>query len=70
MKAAEISLHAGHAPRKLEAVDAGRRLTLTDGHQLDADLVFFATGRESRHSRARPGPGGRRREADGRGDRG
>ena len=47
LKLAGIGLHPGCSPRKLEANGEARRLTLADGHCMDADLVFFATGRKA-----------------------
>ena len=40
-----IALHPGCLPERIEAHGQRRRLTLVGGHTIDADLVFFATGR-------------------------
>jgi len=40
-----ITLHPGCSPQKLEAGGDGRVLTFGEGHRVQADLVFFATGR-------------------------
>ena len=40
-----ITLHPGSRPVKLEADGDERVLTLSEGHALRTDLVFFATGR-------------------------
>jgi glutathione reductase (NADPH) len=40
-----IRLHPGCRPQKLESHGDGRVLTLSEGHALRTDLVFFATGR-------------------------
>jgi glutathione reductase (NADPH) len=45
LQAQGVNLHPGSVPHKLEAAGAGRRLTLTNGRVLDADLAFFAIGR-------------------------
>jgi glutathione reductase (NADPH) len=42
-----IALHPGCLPERIEAHGARRRLTLVGGHAIDADLVFFATGRRA-----------------------
>lgn len=41
-------LHASQTVHQLEAAGGARRVTLTSGHQMEADLVFFATGRAAR----------------------
>ena len=41
-----IALHPNSTPHELHETDGGKRLTLTGGVTLDADLVFFATGRK------------------------
>jgi glutathione reductase (NADPH) len=41
-----IHLHPGRSPHELHEHGPGRRLVLTGGETLDADLVFFATGRK------------------------
>lgn len=46
MKVQGISLHSGCSPSRVEADGAARRLVLVDGTVIDADLVFFATGRK------------------------
>ena len=46
LKAGGIALHPGCQPRRLDAVGDGRLLTLTSGHAIETDLVFFATGRK------------------------
>jgi glutathione reductase (NADPH) len=40
-----ITLHPGCRPAKIEAQGDRRVLTLSEGHALHTDLVFFATGR-------------------------
>src|SRR5579872_2840558 len=40
-----ITLHPGNRPTKIEAHGEQRVLTLSEGHALHTDLVFFATGR-------------------------
>jgi glutathione reductase (NADPH) len=40
-----IRIHAACTPAKVEATETGKRMTLQDGEVIDADLVFFATGR-------------------------
>ncbi len=40
-----IALHPGCVPERIEAHGAHRRLVLASGHAIEADLVFFATGR-------------------------
>jgi glutathione reductase (NADPH) len=45
MKVQGIRLHPGCAPLRVEARGAARRLTLGNGHAIEADVVFFATGR-------------------------
>ena len=40
-----VTLHPASVPLKLEVAGNGRRLTLTNGRVLDADLAFFAIGR-------------------------
>ncbi|MBO0710941.1 MAG: glutathione-disulfide reductase [Acetobacteraceae bacterium] len=41
-----MTLHPGSHPRRVEAIGEARALTLTSGHRLETDLVFFATGRK------------------------
>ena len=41
-----ITLHPNHTPHELTETDGGKRLSLTGGHTIDTDLVFFATGRK------------------------
>ncbi|HET6182642.1 MAG TPA: glutathione-disulfide reductase [Acetobacteraceae bacterium] len=40
-----VRLHPGHMPRRVRSDGKGRVLELNDGTALQADLVFFATGR-------------------------
>ena len=40
-----IRLHPGCAPHHVTQDGAAKRLTLRNGHAIDADMVFFATGR-------------------------
>jgi glutathione reductase (NADPH) len=40
-----VHAHPGCRPVRLEEVDGVKRMHLADGRYLDADLVFFATGR-------------------------
>ncbi len=40
-----IALHPGCLPERIDAHGKRRRLTLVGGHAIEADLVFFATGR-------------------------
>ena len=42
-----ITQHPGCLPRKVEAIGDRRRLTFGDNQTVDADLVFFATGRRA-----------------------
>jgi glutathione reductase (NADPH) len=46
LPASGVTLHPGCQPRGLEASGEERRLTMANGHVIDADLVFFATGRK------------------------
>ncbi len=46
LQADGIKLHPGAQPHRLEKRDGGKRLTLSTGVSIDADLVFFATGRK------------------------
>jgi glutathione reductase (NADPH) len=43
-----IRLHPSQTVHKVEADGEARRVTLTNGHVVDADLVFFAVGRKPR----------------------
>ncbi len=45
LKANGIRLHPGCQPHRIDASEGGRRVTLSNGHMLETDLVFFATGR-------------------------
>ena len=45
MTAAGIRLHPSQTVHKVEAEGAVKRITLTSGHVVEADLVFFAAGR-------------------------
>ena len=45
LQAQGVTLHPASVPLKLEVAGNGRRLTLTNGRVLDADLAFFAIGR-------------------------
>ena len=45
MKVQGIRLHPRCAPVRVETSGAGRKLTMSDGHAIETDLVFFATGR-------------------------
>jgi glutathione reductase (NADPH) len=40
-----IALHPGTKPTAIMATETGKRVTLSDGTAVEADLVFFATGR-------------------------
>ncbi len=51
MRAQGIRLHASQTVHRVEAHGQARRVTLTSGHQIDTDLVFFATGRAPRTDR-------------------
>ena len=42
-----VILHAGYLPKKVEADGERRILTFGDDETIDADLVFFATGRKA-----------------------
>jgi glutathione reductase (NADPH) len=46
LKVAGIRLHPGSVPRSLTTAGDKRRLTLANGHILESELVFFATGRK------------------------
>ena len=48
MTAAGVRLHPSQTVHKVEADGDARRVTLTSGHTLTADLVFFAVGRAPR----------------------
>ena len=48
MTAQGIRLHASQTVHKVEACGDARRITLTSGHVVEADLVFFAVGRKPR----------------------
>ncbi|MGH7052160.1 MAG: glutathione-disulfide reductase [Acetobacteraceae bacterium] len=50
LKEQGIGLHPGQLPTRLEADGAGRRLHLADGATLEAEQVFFATGRSGNTS--------------------
>ncbi|MGH7042242.1 MAG: FAD-dependent oxidoreductase, partial [Acetobacteraceae bacterium] len=41
-----IALHPGCLPERIDAHGTRRRLILANGHAIEADLVFFATGRQ------------------------
>ena len=43
-----VRLHPSQTVHKVEADGSARRATLTSGHVVEADLVFFATGRRPR----------------------
>ncbi len=45
LKAAGITLHPGCQPQRVAAQQHGKLFTLSNGHALQTDLVFFATGR-------------------------
>jgi len=40
-----ITLHPGQCPLKIEDLGHAKRLHMTNGHHIDADCIFFATGR-------------------------
>ncbi len=44
-------LHSSQTVHQVEAVGEARRVTLTSGHQIETDLVFFATGRAANTAR-------------------
>ncbi len=46
-----VRLHPSQTVHKLEAAGEARLATLTNGHRIEADLVFFATGRVGNTSR-------------------
>ncbi len=48
MTAQGIRLHSSQTVHEIEADGAARRVTLTSGHVVEADLVFFAVGRKPR----------------------
>ena len=48
MTADGIRLHPGHTIHQVEASGPARRVTLSNGHVTEADLVFFAVGRKPR----------------------
>ncbi len=48
-----IILHPGCLPNKVEADGERRILTFGDNETIDADLVFFATGRKANVKRPR-----------------
>ncbi len=48
MTAQGIRLHPSQTVHKVEAEGDARRITLTNGHVVEADLVFFAVGRAPR----------------------
>ena len=48
MAAQGIRLHSSQTVHEIEADGAARRVTLTSGHVVEADLVFFAVGRKPR----------------------
>ena len=48
MKKDGVRLHPSQTVHKIEAVGDVRRATLTSGHVVEADLVFFAVGRTPR----------------------
>jgi glutathione reductase (NADPH) len=48
MHAQGIRLHASQTVHKVEVHGDARRITLTNGHVVEADLVFFAVGRKPR----------------------
>jgi len=45
LKADGITLHPGAQPHRLDERGDAKRLMLSNGHAIDTDLVFFATGR-------------------------
>jgi glutathione reductase (NADPH) len=40
-----ITLHPGQSPLRIELVGDAKRVHLSNGHHIDADCIFFATGR-------------------------
>ncbi|MDD2878420.1 MAG: glutathione-disulfide reductase [Acidiphilium sp.] len=40
-----ICLHPGQSPLRIESAGGAKRLHLSNGHHIDADCIFFATGR-------------------------
>lgn len=48
MTAQGVRLHPSQTVHRIEAAGEARRVTLTGGHVVEADLVFFATGRRAR----------------------
>ena len=48
METQGVRLHPTQTVHKVEAAGAARRVTMTSGHEIEADLVFFATGRAPR----------------------
>ncbi len=46
LKSDGIVLHPGCQPHRLDVHGGGTRLTLANGHAIETDLVFFATGRK------------------------
>lgn len=51
LKEQGVRLHASQTVHQLEAAGDATRVTLTSGHQMEADLVFFATGRAANTAR-------------------
>ena len=45
MEAQGVRLHPTQTVHKVEAAGNARRVVMTSGHEIEADLVFFATGR-------------------------
>jgi len=48
MEEAGVHLHPSQTIHKVEAIEGGRRVTLSSGKQVEVDLVFFAVGRKPR----------------------
>ena len=46
LRADGIGLHLSTVPHRLDTVPGGKRLSFTNGHSIETDLVFFATGRK------------------------
>ena len=51
LKEQGVRLHASQTVHRLEAAGNATRATLTSGHEMEADLVFFATGRAANTAR-------------------